>query len=118
MTQTHNSLGFAGHCHSPGPPSVSPTISMTDHTLCIDSGTEADDSNRPRSSQFLQAPGGTDASSGSGAGGWEDADVLVVGAGGGIVPGRGRLDWCWLCAAHVLRADMEVGRWARCSLRY
>lgn len=41
-------------------------------------------------------------------GGWEEAEVLVVGDGGRMVPGRGALDWCRPCAAHVLRGDMEV----------
>lgn len=39
---------------------------------------------------------------------WEDAIVLVVGAGGREVPGRGKLDWCEPCEAHVLVADVEV----------
>ena len=39
---------------------------------------------------------------------WEEAELLVVGEGGQDVPGRGRLDWCGPCRAHVLLADMEV----------
>lgn len=45
---------------------------------------------------------------GGDSGGWEEAEVLVVGDGGRMVPGRGALDWCRPCAAHVLRGDMEV----------
>lgn len=39
---------------------------------------------------------------------WEGAEVLVVGAGGNAVPGRGRLEWCGVCGVHVLAADLEV----------
>ena len=40
---------------------------------------------------------------------WEGAEILVIGEGGYEVPGRGRLDWCGACGAHVLRADAQVG---------
>lgn len=43
-----------------------------------------------------------------GGGGWGEAEVLVVGDGGKVVPGRGALDWCRPCGAHVLREDMGV----------
>lgn len=39
---------------------------------------------------------------------WEGAETLVVGEGGQAVPGRGHLDWCGVCGAHVLRTDAEV----------
>lgn len=40
---------------------------------------------------------------------WVEAEVLVVAVGGQSVEGRGRLDWCWTCGAHVLHDDWEVG---------
>lgn len=52
---------------------------------------------------------------------WEGAEILVVGEGGDAVPGRGSLDWCGMCGAHVLRADAEVSlfvlRVLRCRRR-
>eukprot|EP00903_Cladosiphon_okamuranus_P018116 g16671.t1 len=38
---------------------------------------------------------------------WEGAEILVVGQGGHDVPGRGSLDWCGVCGAHVLRTDAQ-----------
>lgn len=40
---------------------------------------------------------------------WDQAEILVVALGGQTVEGRGSLDWCWSCGAHVLHEDMEVG---------
>lgn len=52
---------------------------------------------------------------------WEGAEILVVGERGDAVPGRGSLDWCGMCGAHVLRADAEVSlfvlRVLRCRRR-
>lgn len=62
-----------------------------------DTGTEA------------RAPGGTGAGND-----WEQAEVLVVAAGGQNVEGRGSLDWCWRCGVHVLHEDMEVGATVGC----
>ncbi|CAM9529991.1 unnamed protein product, partial [Ectocarpus sp. 12 AP-2014] len=38
---------------------------------------------------------------------WDGAEVLVVGEGGRTVVGRGGLEWCGPCGAHVLRSDRE-----------
>ncbi|CAB1104012.1 unnamed protein product [Ectocarpus sp. CCAP 1310/34] len=38
---------------------------------------------------------------------WYGAEVLLVGEGGRTVVGRGRLEWCGPCGAHVLRSDRE-----------
>ncbi|CBJ25858.1 conserved unknown protein [Ectocarpus siliculosus] len=38
---------------------------------------------------------------------WYGAEVLVVGEGGRTVVGRGGLEWCGPCGAHVLRSDRE-----------
>lgn len=56
-----------------------------------------------------------DARQDDGAGGgardeWEGAEIVVVGEGGCAMPGRRKLEWCGPCAAHVLFADMEVGK--------
>lgn len=41
---------------------------------------------------------------------WEGAEIVVIGEGGRAEPGRRKLEWCGTCGAHVLHADMEVGK--------